>query len=88
MIAVKYTQGAGMQIGEAPVPLIGANEILVRVDATSICGTDIKIVRRGHRKLKEGQTIILGNEFVGRWAHVWGWRRILAAAIARCVIGD
>ena len=54
-----------MQIGEAPVPLIGAKEILVRVDATSICGTDIKIVRRGHRKLKEGQTIILGHEFVG-----------------------
>jgi threonine dehydrogenase-like Zn-dependent dehydrogenase len=65
MIAAKYTQGAGLEVGEAPVPAIGRDELLVRVEATSICGTDVKIVRRGHRKLRPGQTIILGHEFVG-----------------------
>ena len=33
--------------------------------AASICGTDVKIVRGGHRKLKEGQCIALGHEFIG-----------------------
>src|SRR5208282_40252 len=65
MIAAKYTRGAGLKIGEAPVPDIGDDEMLVRVEATSICGTDAKIVRSGHRKLRDGQTIILGHEFVG-----------------------
>jgi L-iditol 2-dehydrogenase len=65
MIAAKFTQGGGMEIGEAPEPTIGPEEILVRIDATSICGTDIKIIHRGHRKLAEGRTIILGHEFAG-----------------------
>jgi L-iditol 2-dehydrogenase len=65
MMAAKYTQGAGLEMGEAPVPDIGDDEMLVRVEATSICGTDAKIVRNGHRKLRPGQTIILGHEFVG-----------------------
>lgn len=45
--------------------MIEDDELLVRVEATSICGTDAKIVRCGHRKLRPGQTIILGHEFVG-----------------------
>lgn len=65
MIAAKYTQGVGLAVGEAPVPAIGEDELLVRVEATSICGTDVKIVRWGHRKLRPGETIILGHEFVG-----------------------
>lgn len=65
MIAAKYTQGAGLEIGEAPVPVIGEDELLLRVEAASICGTDAKMVRSGHRKLRPGQTIILGHEFVG-----------------------
>ncbi len=65
MIAAKYTQGAGLEFGEAPVPAIGEDELLVRVEASAICGTDMKIMRSGHRKLRPGQTIILGHEFVG-----------------------
>lgn len=65
MIAAKYTQGVGLAIGEAPTPDIGEDELLVRVEATSICGTDVKIVHCGHRKLRRGQAIILGHEFVG-----------------------
>jgi threonine dehydrogenase-like Zn-dependent dehydrogenase len=65
MIAAKYTQGLGLEFGEAPVPTIGEDELLVRVDASAICGTDMKIMRSGHRKLRPGQTIILGHEFVG-----------------------
>lgn len=65
MIAATFTEGAGFKIADTPVPTIGEDEILVRVNGTSICGTDAKIIRCGHRKLQPGQTIILGHEFVG-----------------------
>jgi L-iditol 2-dehydrogenase len=65
MIAARYKPDVGLDIGEAPVPAVGEDELLVRVEATAICGTDMKIVRSGHRKLRPGQSIILGHEFVG-----------------------
>src|SRR5512139_1010148 len=65
MMAAKYTQGGGLTFGEAPVPAFAKDELLLRVKATAICGTDMKTVRNGHRKLRPGQTIILGHEFVG-----------------------
>lgn len=54
-----------MKFRELPVPTIGQGELLLRVEGSSLCGTDVKIVRHGHRKLKPGQTIVLGHEFVG-----------------------
>ena len=57
-------------IGETPVPRIAEGELLLKIEAASICGTDVKIVRHGHRKLRDGQTITLGHEFVGRIAEV------------------
>ena len=65
MIAATYTQGQKLEITEVPVPSIRDGDALLKVAATSICGTDTKIVRAGHRKLKPGQRIILGHEFVG-----------------------
>jgi len=72
MIAARYRPGVGLDIGEVPVPTIAEDEFLVRVDAAAICGTDLKIVRHGHRKLAPGQTIILGHEFVGTIAETGG----------------
>lgn len=65
MIAAQYTQGKGMSFGEVPRPEIQDDELLLRVEATAICGTDTKMARQGHRKLRAGQTIIPGHEFVG-----------------------
>ena len=65
MLAATYTQGGQLSFAEVPVPATGKADILVRVEATSLCGTDVKISRHGHRKLKPGQTIVLGHEFVG-----------------------
>lgn len=65
MMAAVYTQGEQLRCVDAPVPDVGEDDLLVRVEATSLCGTDVKIARHGHRKLKPGQTIILGHEFVG-----------------------
>lgn len=65
MLAATYTQGGAFSIEEIPVPRIESDEILLRVRAAAICATDTKIVRSGHRKLAEGQRIVLGHEFVG-----------------------
>jgi len=72
MIAATYTQGGAFAIVDTPEPQIEKNEALLRVVSTSICGTDTKIVRNGHRKLADGQTIIMGHEFAGVLEKVGG----------------
>jgi len=65
MLAATYTQGGTFELRDVPAPKIREDEILVRVHATSICGTDLRIIQHGHRKLKPGQRIVLGHEFSG-----------------------
>jgi L-iditol 2-dehydrogenase len=65
MIAAMYTQGATFSVNDVPKPSIGDDELLVRVMASSICGTDLRIIRNGHRKLQPNQRLILGHEFAG-----------------------
>ena len=66
MKAATYTQGGAFSIEELPLPNITSNEILLKVMASSICGTDLRIIRNGHRKLADGQRIVLGHEFTGQ----------------------
>jgi threonine dehydrogenase-like Zn-dependent dehydrogenase len=65
MLAATYTQGGGLSVQTVPVPQIRNDELLLRVTAASICGTDLRIIRSGHRKLQDGQRIVLGHEFLG-----------------------
>lgn len=65
MLAATYIQGTGFEVADVPVPAIAADEILLQVRATAICGTDTKMVRSGGRRLKTGQRIVLGHEFAG-----------------------
>lgn len=79
MLAATYTQGGEFVVRDLPRPGIGDGDLLLRVTAAAICGTDIKIVKNGHRKLKSGQTIVLGHEFAGvieeAGARVTGFRK-------------
>ncbi len=70
MLAATYTQGGTFAVTDVPEPRCGEDQVRVRVKAASICGTDIKIVHNGHRKLHDGQRIVLGHEFVGEIAEV------------------
>ena len=65
MIAATYTQNGAFQVEDVPVPTIAEDELLLEVHASSICGTDLRIIRNGHRKLQPNQKIILGHEFAG-----------------------
>lgn len=40
---VKVKEGKGAELKEVPIPTIKDNEVLVKVKATSICGTDVHI---------------------------------------------
>jgi len=47
------------------MPEINENEILIKIKACNICGTDIKILKYGYHKIKEGEHRILGHEVTG-----------------------
>jgi len=62
----KMRAGRGLSMETAPVPAIGAADVLVRVKAASICGTDLHIYgwdRWSQSRIKPPVT--LGHEFCG-----------------------
>jgi threonine 3-dehydrogenase len=67
MKALRKTKAAkGLEIQTVPVPTIGATDVLVRVKATSICGTDLHIY--GWDRWSQGRIkppVTLGHEFCG-----------------------
>ena len=62
MQAATYTQGGEFEVRDVPEPEAGPGELLLRIRGTAICGTDVKIIRNGHRRLSDGQCIVLGHE--------------------------
>lgn len=63
MLAWKKKNGEyGLLKSESPIPDISKDEVLVKVLATGICGTDFGIYK-GYRQVPEG--LIPGHEFIG-----------------------
>lgn len=52
-----------LRLEERPVPQVGRGDVLVKVEACAICGTDIRIFHFGHRAISGPQ--ILGHEIAG-----------------------
>jgi L-iditol 2-dehydrogenase len=65
MKCVKLYGKQDIRIEEAPIPEIGEYEILVKVKAASICGTDIRMYRNGYKGIDENNPLILGHEVAG-----------------------
>jgi threonine 3-dehydrogenase len=64
---VKSKPEPGLWMEEVPVPPIGINDVLVKVEMAGICGTDLHIHRYddwAKRTLK--LPLVVGHEFVGR----------------------
>jgi threonine 3-dehydrogenase len=64
---VKREAGKGIWMEEVPVPVPGANEVLIKLEKTAICGTDLHIYlwdEWSQRTIKPG--LVIGHEFVGR----------------------
>jgi L-iditol 2-dehydrogenase len=54
------------------VPEISDGEMLVRIRAASICGTDVRMFRNGYRNISETNPLTLGHEFAGYIAKTGG----------------
>lgn len=85
MKATVFVEPGRIELEDKPVPDIGPNDALVRVTTTTICGTDVHIVR-GEYPVERGLTI--GHEPVGMieklGANVHGYtegQRVIAGAI-------
>jgi threonine 3-dehydrogenase len=68
---VKRDAAPGIWMEEVAVPEPGTNEVLIRLEKTAICGTDLHIYNWdewSQRTIRPG--LIIGHEFVGRIAQL------------------
>lgn len=65
MKAIRLLGKGHIELQEIPVPEIGEGEMLVRIRAASLCGTDIRMYRNGHPNAGEDHPLTLGHEFAG-----------------------
>lgn len=64
---VKREAAAGMWLDERPRPACGRNDVLVRVEKTGICGTDLHIYQWDEwARNRTHPPYIVGHEFYGR----------------------
>ncbi len=63
MKAAVYYGKEDIRVEQAPDPSLKGGELLLRVDACSVCGTDLRTFRNGDKKIDPPR--ILGHEFCG-----------------------
>lgn len=63
---VKKDAAPGLWLDEVPMPVVGPNDVLIKVHRTSICGTDVHIYNWDSWARKTIRTpMVIGHEFVG-----------------------
>ena len=68
---VKTRSEPGLELQEVPVPEVGPNDVLIRVQKASICGTDVHIYNWDAWAQKTIPVpLVIGHEFVGIVADV------------------
>lgn len=68
---VKKESKPGLWLEEVPVPMIGINDVLIKVDRTGICGTDVHIYKWDDWAQKTIPVpMVVGHEFVGEIVEV------------------
>jgi len=70
MLAAVYHGPHDLRVEQVPRPMIAPDEILLRVLAANICGTDLRILHGGHRLYRPGTVRIPGHEVVGEIAEL------------------
>lgn len=63
MKAVVYYGPGDIRVDEVPQPKCNSNELLVKVDACAVCGTDLKTFKHGNPRIAPPLT--MGHEFTG-----------------------
>jgi len=81
MLAAFYYGPQDIRLEETSTPVPGPGEVLVQVQAASICGTDMRIWQGQHRKFTPGTRRIPGHETAGVVAEI-------GAGVAGLAIGQ
>lgn len=66
MKAIKLYGKDDIRIVEVPIPSINEKEILLKIEAAGICGTDVKNWKYGHKDSNEENPITMGHELSGK----------------------
>jgi threonine 3-dehydrogenase len=70
---VKRKAEPGLWLEEVPEPKVGPNDVLIKVDRTGICGTDLHIYRWDDWARKTIPVpLVVGHEFVGEVVRIGG----------------
>ncbi|HBL46304.1 MAG TPA: L-threonine 3-dehydrogenase [Planctomycetaceae bacterium] len=68
---VKKESKPGLWLEDVPLPTIGINDVLIKVDRTGICGTDVHIYKWDNWAQKTIPVpMVVGHEFVGEIVEV------------------
>src|SRR5213593_5228560 len=65
MRAMVFHGPGDLRAEELPVPAPAAGEIVLKIDAALTCGTDVKVLRRGHPVMIPHVPTVFGHEFAG-----------------------
>ena len=75
-----------LRIGDVPIPEIASGEVLLRVKAAAVCGTDIRMYRNGARGVGPSSPLVPGHEIAGVIERVGtgvaGYREGMRVAVA------
>ena len=69
MIAAVFRGPGELEVAEVATPKIGPDEVLVKIGANTVCGTDVRILR-GEKSKGIDRDTVLGHEPAGRVAEV------------------
>jgi L-iditol 2-dehydrogenase len=64
MQAAVFLGNDNVEVQDVPTPTLEMGEVLLEVDACSVCGTDLRTYHHGHKNIVPPR--ILGHEFAGR----------------------
>src|SRR5260370_42160379 len=68
---VKKEANPGLRLDHVPMPLVGINDVLIKVLRTGICGTDVHIETwDSWAKKTVPVPLVIGHEFVGEIVEV------------------
>jgi threonine 3-dehydrogenase len=68
---VKHKSAPGLRMEDVPMPEIGINDVLIKVDRTGICGTDLHIYNwDAWAQSAVPAPLVIGHEFVGEIVEV------------------
>jgi (R,R)-butanediol dehydrogenase / meso-butanediol dehydrogenase / diacetyl reductase len=92
MRAARIHGANDLRIEDVPVPAPGTGEVLLRITAAGVCGTDATLFRLGAAVVPEGTEarwpIVLGHEFAGEVVEVGdGVAKLAAGEVVACGAG-